>query len=515
MNIPVLALGLGIGTLLLAVSMRVPGVADWHDAQRLWLGVLLLASACAAAGPAAHRTALLAAAARWGRATGTAILAALALGLVSAAGSGFVRLALLEVSTFALLALLAVTVMVVRDRQPARFDRWMLGAIALAAACTVVPFLVAWTAAVTSSAGYVAAEIWQQGFSNPRFLGQFQTLTLPLIAAACLASWLRGYRRAAAWAVLLGCWLLALFTATRATWYALLPAVVMVGLVMPRSVGRLLVPAGATLLIGVALGWLMFDVLPARLAAAETGGVDAFAARVANPWDLRLRDVLWWRALEVIREAPLLGAGPMGLALDASPVAAHPHSAPLQLAAEWGLPAAAAFAAAAVLGTMRLLRGIRRGSVKAVAAGGPQRDQQALATALLIALCAAAIHAQVDGLLVMPVAQGLLALLVGWAGSLHLEPAQPEPSRASRASPALAVVSLALAGALLAGLLPELPRLKVRSEAREIACPEMLWRPRVWVDGSYWDEAGPARRFTPLPPPPGCRPGTSVGAIPR
>ncbi len=509
-----LVLGVGAVALIAATGVLLPGLLDWHDSQRVWLGALLIAAAAPVAIHRRHPGAVMAHASRWGTGTWVGLLLVAALGTASASASGFVRLALLEVATAALLVLVMLTVMVAREQRPPRFDRGMPGILAVATAGTVVPFLVAWASALGNPGGYVATQVWQHGFSNPRFLGQFQTLTLPLVVTLCTLSWMTGYRRVGVWLVLLGGWLLALFTATRATWYSLAPAVALVALLAPRQVFRLLVPAVVSLAVAVPLAWLMFDVLPARLAGAESGAVGAFAARVADPLNLSLRDVLWTRALDLVREAPLLGIGPMGLALDPSPVAAHPHSAPLQLAAEWGVPAMLAFGIAAAFAGLRLIAGYRR----LLAAGNAQeadRDRQALATGLMVALCAAAIHAQVDGLLVMPVAQGLLALLAGWAGSLLLDPAPAAAVHRPWAGPTLAFAAFAMATALVAGLLPELSRLQARSQARTLGCPDIQWKPRVWVDGSYWGEAGPPRRFKPLPPPPGCRPIDPSAVTPR
>jgi len=509
-----LLLALGVG-----IAVRLPGVSDWHDSQRILQCTLLFAAGVTAVLLPAVRHHLRLQGARWGRAVAAGVSVALIAGALSAATSGFARASLLEVACFTLTLLVLVpAVMAAREADPQRFDRVVLTSLVLCTALLVPAFLVAWLAAVGDAAGYRPELLWRHGFSNPRFLGQFHTLVLPLLACACVLSVRPPRARALAFAVLAGSWLLALFTATRATWYALAIASVVMLLAIPRLSGRMLLPQALALGVALPCAWLMFEWWPGAIARAPEATLDALAGRLADPFDLRLRDVLWARALSLATAQPLLGVGPMGLALDPSPVAAHPHSVLLQLASEWGLLATVALAVALGAAAGPLLRGFRDRVPEGSHAGrNPGGAQEALlGAALLLSLLAGLIHAQVDGLLVMPVPQLLFALLVGWVGSMRLPAADPlprPPTAAARvagaAVPAVCVV------ALIAGAGPEVTGLQSRTEQRERDCPELAGSTRFWVEGSLWDEAGPPRRFTPLAPPPGCRPGHSTGATPR
>lgn len=497
----------------LGIAVRLPGVSDWHDSQRILQCLLLLAAGSAAALLPAVSHHLRVQGGRWGRGVAGGVSVALIAGALSAATSGFARASLLEVACVTLTLLVLVpAVMAAREADPQRFDRMVLTALVFCTALLVPPFLVAWLAAISDAAGYRPELLWRHGFSNPRFLGQFHTLVLPLLACACVLSVRLPRARAVAFAVLAGSWLLALFTATRATWYALAIASVVMLLAMPRLAGRMLLPQALALAVALPCAWLMFEWWPGALARAPEATLDALAGRLAQPFDLRLRDVIWTRALSLAIAQPLLGVGPMGLALDPSPVAAHPHSVLLQLASEWGLIATIAVIAAVGAAAGRLLRGSRGRFPEESHAGRSPRGLQEglLGATLLLSLLAAVIHAQVDGLLVMPVPQLLFALLVGWVGSMRLPAADPLPRPpivaarvAGAALPAVCVV------ALIAGAGPEVTGLQSRTEQRERDCPALAGSTRFWVDGSLWGEQGPPRRFAPLPPPSGCRPGTA------
>ena len=94
----------------------------------------------------------------------------------------------------------------------------------------------------------------------------------------------------------------------------------------------------------------------------------------------------------------MLGIGPMQFAALGSHVGAHPHNWPLQIAAEWGLPAFALF----LFVILRLGRDIRY--------IGPRGHAVA---SLTLILAMATSLGLVDGNLVMPVSQIAATLAVG------------------------------------------------------------------------------------------------------
>jgi hypothetical protein len=192
---------------------------------------------------------------------------------------------------------------------------------------------------------------------------------------------------------------------------------------------------------------LLFHVLPPMFIGGGSFDAQQSYERLAAPFGLRLRDVLWARAAGWISLFPVLGIGPAGLALDFNPVAAHPHSAPLQVAAEWGLPALAMIATALGLAGWRMAAGLRAACHGAGATA--DTPTPVLAASLAIALCGALIHSLVDGMIVMPQAQVALACVCGWAAACLLPPATAGTQQSPR--PARRPSLRSLAGALAAG----------------------------------------------------------------
>jgi putative inorganic carbon (hco3(-)) transporter len=178
-----------------------------------------------------------------------------------------------------------------------------------------------------------------------------------------------------------------------------------------------------------------------------------------------------------IAENPLLGVGPMHFAYYANTVAAHPHNALLQLASEWGIPAALLFTAVFAAGGLSFAGYVKRVTTQA-------DDHTALiAVALLAALTGAAAQSMVDGVLVMPVSQVTLALMCGWAVGVYFSgKATPAPCGTVEKTLCAGLILLA-AGGVIYGVLPEIGHLEQREAAYLAAHPGVQLLPRFWAQG--------------------------------
>lgn len=108
--------------------------------------------------------------------------------------------------------------------------------------------------------------------------------------------------------------------------------------------------------------------------------------------------------------------------------------------------------------------------------------------ALLAALAGAAAQSMVDGILVMPVSQTLLALLCGWAMGLYLEERQRAAHGGLLGCAALGGVTLAAAILVAWGIALEIDRIPEREQAylaayppENPALPNLM--PRFWAQG--------------------------------
>jgi len=259
------------------------------------------------------------------------------------------------------------------------------------------------------------------GFDNLRFFGQFAAVLLPLIAASYLI--LQGQRRRYRWlvfGVLVLWWCVLLMTESRAALLGAGTALLLCALLRPLR-RRWLPTLGFSFVLGLLLYLGLFVLLPwlgVVEVASHWGGRIAQTLHSDNP--LSGRQVLWAEAWGHALQHPWLGLGPMHFAHGDNPIAAHPHSLPLQLLAEWGV-------------VFTLVLGLLLGCFAWRALGrlyaqpahhpngpnGPNAAAPTVAAGALLALASAAAVSLFDGNFVMPYALLMTALALGFYFSVH------------------------------------------------------------------------------------------------
>ena len=203
------------------------------------------------------------------------------------------------------------------------------------------------------------------------------------------------------------------------------------------------------------------------------------------------RAALWAGALRIVGAHPWLGIGPMHFAYVPTLGGAHPHNVVLQVAAEWGLPAAGLVVALGVGAGAAWLRHARRAADAPWAAG------------LTCALAAAVANGLVDGVVIAPVSQmvaalGVGALLAEALGPARGVPPRPVPPPAPWRGLALAAVALPAAAVLLAVAASDGPTLHRRGYDLRGAAVSAYDLPRFWSTGQIAGHLPPARaRFWP------------------
>ena len=364
---------------------------EWHDQQRLAQCLVLavvLATWCLAP------TELSRAFSRLGRSRG-ALLAFFGLGLLAVCAAAHPLWALLEWSLLAALCLLLLTVADATLHQPAAVAR----AAALGVGGYLLLYLVktlAALAAVYQGAAALNTVVLLDGFSNRRFLGQMLTLAWPLLITFAAGADAPRDRRLL-WLAASASVYIALITQTRGTLWGLLMAVVALPLI--ARPGRRWWRTLFTSFLAGAMVYFLLIFAPAKIFGwlgielhLKDGGLSG-------------REVLWTAAFEQLQAHPWLGMGPMGFAALRIGFGAHPHNIALQIAAEWGLPAALLLGGLVLLGLWRfalVLRAQPRGARQTVIGSG-----------LFLALTASLIQSLVDGVFVMPISQLFLAAVAG------------------------------------------------------------------------------------------------------
>lgn len=482
---PTRRLALASMTLALACMAALPLVdlfdVSWHDQQRIGqvavLAYLVLVTVALHA-----RTRGAESAGAWTLPLGTLpaglLVAIAAVGLVSVSLARQPLWALAEWSLFVLHLHLAATIFWIRRLCGTIVDALLFWVLAFVCAGLAAQFLLAYLAALGGESTRLDAWLLFSGFSNVRFFGQFQTLTLPLLALPLMAS--GPLRRYALPAAALGAiwWAMAIASGTRGTWLAI--AVTMAAFWWLGPVARrwVAVQSGGFVL-GIGLFAVLFHLVP-HLLAWEVG----HAATERLNASLSAREVIWGQALEMIALRPWLGYGPMHFADIPNPVGSHPHQAWLQWAAEWGLPSALALTWLLGRGGIAVARVLRSG-------GGGDRDPLAATRACVAAaLLAAVMQSMVDGVIVMPYPQFWLAVLVGWSIALHPRNPAPIPPEVLRAWFVVATIATAV---LVHVVVRDVPRLQAREVDFARSPIGSQFQPRFWLQGVISERAAEQR----------------------
>ncbi len=341
-----------------------------------------------------------------------ALLVVLALGAASAAMAEYPTWAFAELALY--VAIFCATVVVAdlyRLTGPA-FARAIPLWLVAAAGLYLVYFLVVYFTADRATglldgdrAEAIRALILYPNVSNRRFIDQILTWTLPLMVLPLIQASHRGPAvRAGLYLIAAGWWMLLFASDGRGVAVAITVGVVAAVLVMGRDVRRWLLHQAMAAAGGLALYLVIFvGVAPDHgktLVRVSSGG----------------RFELWSAALQLMRDHPWLGVGPMQFAAGAPVLSAHPHNAVLQWLAEWGIPAALVMVAIIAMAFAAWVAGCRTSARDSDGFAG-----SAVRSALTAALAGAAMHAMVSGIVVMPLSQLLLIMIAGWAWGVHLE----------------------------------------------------------------------------------------------
>lgn len=440
----------------------------WHDRQRIEQIILLGIVAIAAA--TIWRKHLIISLKHIPKLASYALGLGFMLGGLSAAFSALPRFAWLEWTTFLLLLGLALFIAGQARLGGTRFDRWAIWVVVIFVASGIaIKIMLEYLFSLVLGGKIDTVDLFSSMFSNRRVFGQVASMIIPLLTYPLLMGCRSRIRRWGLFALLAIWWMLVIVSGSRGAWIALGVASGVLAVVgWHACVGWLKVQTAA-LSIGLLLFLLLFVYMPAWL-----GKDSAFENRLSNITSLSGRGELWATAWEQIHANPWLGIGPMHLATFPSPFGAHPHNAILQLAAEWGVPAALALILPALLGILQLLKTLRERTVPSL-----------LLICLTASLLAACVLSMVDGVLVIPYTQIWLVLVVGWALGVYSRnvAASALPVRESfMARLGMPVLSLFALITLLIGIFPDVMH-RVEVTKAFIDDGNLHLPPRYWLVG--------------------------------
>lgn len=413
---------LALGLYLLTTSVFYPlGILSVFDAKRmLQLGMFAVLLAFALGHPALRA----AFSRQLGRVPGQI---ALTIGLLFAIGvASSLRLAnpgyaLLDVSMFFVLILLVFVTAASRDLCAGLFDRWAIVMLAAMGCAVFVQELMGYIHGWVTGVAFDYERVLVH-FANPRFYNQLQTWCIPLLAALpLLFPRTRGIRSLCIFVLSLQ-WFLVLSTGARGTVVGLSTAMLFIALWLPAWRRYWL----GLQLAGIVFGIVLYVGVLVLNQVFVAGQGDFFDKSVGKPMlHTSGRSWLWSLALEDALDNPVLGTGPGRYACDKHPlVLSHPHNFVLRILSEWGFLAlflvlmlAIRIGGGLLIGLRRLQDLLRSGTVHGPP-HGPGSIDTGLAAMLATSIVAAAIHACLSGVLIMPASQVAMVLVAGWMLSI-------------------------------------------------------------------------------------------------
>jgi O-antigen ligase len=459
----------------LAPNVDLAANLQWHDGQRraqLVLLAFVVLLALAVPGTARRMTEVWSGLQSWIR---IALAAAFALGLASGLLAPLPRWALLEWGLSWLLLMLVFGIAAQRLQIGERLDHLLvllfLATATAYAVSTCSIYVTMLLVGPVYGLGFDVRELYP-GFSNVRFFGHVQTMLLPFLLLPAMWWGTTRARRVLLWIAPAVWWMLAVGSGTRGTWVALLVGGIAVSLFGGRSGRQWIKWQFAGLLCGLLCYALFILLIPQLLDRPAS-----FLHRAGDIVSLSQREVLWAKSITFALQHPLLGIGPMHYAYFATEVAAHPHNAVLQWTAEWGIPAALLLTGVCVVAGLVFAVHVRR--ITAVA----EERRALVAVALLAALAGAAAQSMVDGVLVMPVSQTLLALLCGWAVGVYFTGRDWIPRFRFVEHAVVMAVMVVAAGTVAYGVSPEIRHIAEREQMYLAAHPDPRLLPRFWAQG--------------------------------
>lgn len=436
----------------------------FYDQQRILQLVVLLAVVLIVAIDRRVRAGVLQAFTGLPMATRAGISAFFALGVMSAARAPLRTAAFREVGMFVLLTVLCFIVVAARQQAATLFDLWALRLLVVAAATYSLVFAIMDLVVDRGS--------MMIGFDNPRSFGQVGLWLFPLLVTAALRRTRRPAFRLGRWVTVIAWWALIVEGGGRSAMYGSLLGAAVTPFVVGRA-GREWTRATVCVVFAGTTLWFTW-------VSAFGHGTGGLLRAVDKGGDASGRFDMWADTIELIAARPVLGVGPEHYAYHDTHLAS-PHNVPLQIAAEWGLPAALILAALVIWGAFRWVVRQPRHMV-AQSAGDPAGVN--LAAGLTATIVAAGFASLLEGTISGASSQMLLSGLVAWVLAVYFRN-RPAPVRAPRRSGQAVLVAAVLvaAGAVTAGALPYALHPGERVDTYLEDRPETRLAPRFWVQG--------------------------------
>jgi len=402
----------------------------------------------------------------------------ISLSILSSIQSTLPKFAFLEISLFTLLCIACFCFVISREQLGESFDKIVAIVLFYVSLAYLFGFLSYYFTTVIEGMPLLQRELFSN-FSNIRFFNQFQTWTLPLIVLPIF--YVENRSRILQYLAVIaamGWWLLAFISGSRGSLLAMLIAFIAV-LFFGKKVKQWLTWQCVVIIGGLLAYSIFFFILPAVLHNDIHSVLEQSIDRKMS--HLSGRYILWVIAWELTSKHYWLGVGPMHYAcVSNNHIAAHPHNAIFQIAAEWGIPCALIIT---ILFLWGVITWIKAGRIY-LKQKNISQEQANVYPALLASLVGAATHSMFSGIIVMPLSQVMLVLIIGWMLGIHLEHrivSNPQPSFGRPLIILIVVIMISLT-IMFWSITPSLFDIEELQIAYQTEHPGQL-HPRFWQQG--------------------------------
>lgn len=318
---------------------------------------------------------------------------------------GSIKYACIELAIALLLSAGALSVAFATQRLGKRFEDIVIIGIETAALLYLFVFLTTYVFYMgpTGEHGTITYRALYTYFSNPRFFNQFQSWLIPLLLLPLFIYHLHRNIRRSILLITAGWWMMLFASQGRGVLLGLVGGGALTWFFFRAQSRAYLTLQVKLALTGIGLYLILFYAIPIWVLGYDPRQL------VRASLDSPGRVELWKGAWSVIVDYPLLGIGPMGLSCSATnTLAAHPHSAPLQIMAEWGVPAF-------LLVSILLFLGIKGWLARATDSPPPLSSRyHPLNPILFLSVSSSLLYSLVTGIIVMPLSQLVMMLVFGW-----------------------------------------------------------------------------------------------------
>lgn len=307
------------------------------------------------------------------------------------------------------------------------------------------------------------------GFNNVRSFNQYQLWGLGLAYLPLLTHDLKKKIRLSLNLLLVCWWIILFYSASRGVLVAWFVGIAITALIYRKVTMPFLRLQLIHIVAGFCAYLLLFKIAPHLIQ------MDLVAREIVRS-STNDRTELWEIAIDMTRNYPIFGAGPMHYPWF-GPSKFHPHNSVLQLTSEWGLPATFIMLALAGYGVISWLERFNAKQIEANA-----NIDRNFAILLFFTICTNAAYSLVDGVIVMPMSQVMMftviGIMIGQYCYGHVELAQTKPIKSKfKFRPIFAGIALM---AITWSNLPELEK-GLAGDERGFSLGADRINPRIWI----------------------------------